>query len=364
MGVAFMYYPFFQTAHLLSPLLGYENDGFTAPYSTALIISSILYALMGMFFLRKVLLYSYNDIITSITLLIIGLSTNLFWYTTKEAPMSHSYSFALFCIFIFLTDRWYQKPNYTRSVFLGLTLGLIILIRPTNIIIVLYFLLYGIIKSKDFKNRFITYLSNYKQIILISICILLVWIPQLLYWKSVTNQFFFYSYSDNESFFFANPKIINVLFGFRKGWLLYTPSMIFSLIGIFLLKNTKYFWAILSFTLVNIYIISSWWCWWYGGGFGMRPFIESYALLAIPLAAYLNWIVAQKKVYKIMLIIATSIIVAQSTFHIIQYHYKTIHYESMTRKAYFDSFWRINKSENFETYLDYPNYSAAKQNKR
>ncbi len=364
MGLAFMYYPFFQTAHFIAPYLGYENNGFSAPYSTALILSSIVYVLIGLFLLRKILLHSFNDNITSITLLIIGLFTNLFWYTTKEAPMPHSYSFALFCLFMFLTDKWYQKPNYINSIACGLTLGLIALVRPTNIVIVLYFLLYGVIRGKDLTNRFHLYLSKYKQLIIMSLCICLVWIPQLLYWKSVTNHFFYYSYGSSEQFFFANPKIINVLVGFRKGWLTYTPAMIFSIIGIFLLKNKKYFWSILSFTVINIYIVSSWWCWWYGGGLGMRPLIESYALLSIPLAAYLTWICNLQKKYKVSLIIITTFIVIQSGFHTMQYHYKTIHYEAMTAKAYFDSFWRINKTENFETYLSYPNYLDAKQNKR
>jgi hypothetical protein len=29
---------------------------------------------------------------------------------------------------------------------------------------------------------------------------------------------------------------------------------------------------------------ASWWCWWLGGSFGFRGFIEYYALLALPLA--------------------------------------------------------------------------------
>jgi hypothetical protein len=32
------------------------------------------------------------------------------------------------------------------------------------------------------------------------------------------------------------------------------------------------------------YTYASWWCWWLGGSFGHRGFIEYYALLAFPLA--------------------------------------------------------------------------------
>ena len=366
MGLSFLYAPFFFTAHALAPALGYETNGFTTPYALALILSSIFYMILGMFALRKVLLKHFNDIITGITLLIIGLSTNLFWYCTTEAPMAHSYGFALFCFFIFFCIKWYENQNLKNSIFLGLLIGIISLIRPSNIIIILFFIFYKIIKFNDLKERFLLFLHHYKMIIVMIISILIVWIPQFLYWKSVTGQYLYYSYGNQERFFFSNPKIFEVLFGFRKGWLTYSPSMIFSIVGIFILikKYKEYFLPTLIFLIFNIYIISSWWCWWYGGGFGMRPCIESYAILAIPLASYLSWIITQKKALKILLISITTLITLQSAFHIIQYHYKTIHYEAMTSKAYFNSFWRVHKTKQFDTYLDYPNYSEALKGKR
>lgn len=364
MGLTFLYYPFFQVAHILAPHLGYENNGFTAPYSTALILSSLFYLTLGMFLLRKILLQNFSDIITAATLLTIGIGTNLFWYATKEAPMSHSYSFMLLALFMFLTEKWHEKPNLKNSIFMGLNVGLISLVRPTNVLVVLYFLLYNILSFEDLKNRVLFFLSKYKAILIMLVCAFVVWIPQFLYWKSVTGQFLYFSYGSDENFFFGSPKIMKVLFGFRKGWFIYTPSMIFSVIGIFMLRKTKYFWGILSFILINIYVVSSWWCWWYGGGFGMRALIETYALLAIPLATYFAWLASQKIFPKIALGIITIAIILQSYFHNLQYQKGTIHWDAMTKEAYFDSFWRLNASENFYDYLEDPNYKDAKQNIR
>ena len=58
--------------------------------------------------------------------------------------MSHVYSFALFAVFILLTQKWYKNPSVKNSVLVGLLSGLISLIRPTNIIIVLIFVFYFI----------------------------------------------------------------------------------------------------------------------------------------------------------------------------------------------------------------------------
>jgi hypothetical protein len=96
----------------------------------------------------------------------------------------------------------------------------------------------------------------------------------------------YYSYGD-EGFFFTNPQIINGLFSYRKGWLIYTPLMIFALLGILTLARRKFqqfFIPVLIFTVANIYVVYSWWCWWYGGSFGSRPMIDSYPLMAVALA--------------------------------------------------------------------------------
>jgi hypothetical protein len=105
-----------------------------------------------------------------------------------------------------------------------------------------------------------------------------------MYWKYITGELFFNSYV-GEQFYFNNSHVLKGLFGFRKGWLIYTPIMLFSILGIYFLRNQlKHFFASISITLfIYIFVIFSWWCWWYGGSFGQRAMIDIYPLLAIPL---------------------------------------------------------------------------------
>jgi hypothetical protein len=352
MGMSMMYAPFFFVAHALADKTGYKADGFTVPYAFALIFSCVFYLSIGFLFLRTVLLKYFKDKIVAITLIIIGVATNLLWYATMEAPMSHGYSFALFCVFLYLMEKWQEKQGWGITVFMGLVTGLISLIRPTNGLILILFLFYNITNLKDIKTRVQLFLKNYWKIIVMAICVFIIWLPQLFYWKSVTGEWLFYSYGD-ERFFFNDPKIWLVLFSFKKGWFIYTPTMLFAVIGIGMLwkTNKRYFYPILLFSIINLYIISSWWCWWYGGGFGMRSLIESYAILAIPLATFLTWVAKQKSLIRIPLCIVVLAISAQSAFHSIQYHYGAIHWEKMTKEAYFDSFWRVKPSKEFQSLL-------------
>jgi hypothetical protein len=262
-------------------------------------------------------------------------------------------------------EKWHEKQGWGTTVCMGLVTGLISLIRPTNGIIVILFLLYNITTLKDIKTHVQLFLKNYRKIIVMIICAFMVWLPQLFYWKSVTGDWLCYSYGD-ERFFFNDPKIWLVLFSFKKGWLIYTPTMLFAIIGIGILwkTNRKYFYPVLLFSIVNLYIISSWWCWWYGGGFGMRSLIESYAILAIPLSAFLTWVVKQRLRIRIPLYIIVLAISAQSIFHTIQYHHGAIHYAWMTKKAYFDSFWRVKPSKEFNSLLFQLDLEAAKKGER
>ncbi len=371
MGLSMMYSPFFFVAHAIAEPLGYEANGFTAPYVSALVFGCIIYVMIGLFFLRKVLLKYYKDGVVASTLLIICLATNLYYYATKEAAISHAYSFSLVCIFIFLVEKWYEKQSWVSTLFLGFIIGLISLIRPTNCLIGIIFPLYGICRWSDIKPRLQLFLKNYGKILGMVLVCLLVWLPQMLYWKKVTGQWFFYSYVSWDSvtverFYFNDPYIWHVLFSFRKGWLIYTPVMVFAVIGMGLLWkiNKKYFWPVLIFFVINLYIISSWWCWWYGGGFGMRPLIESYPLFAIPFAAFLTWMWKQKLKFRIPLLICVLALTFQSIYHSRQYFHGVFHWDSMTKAAYSGTFWRLHTPSNFDSLVRELDYDAAKAGDR
>jgi len=153
MGISYMYAPFFFIGHLYALNSDYQASGFSQPYKVALLIGALFWLFIGLFFLRKALLRYFEDWICAIVILILGLGTNLFFYSTVEATMSHLYSFALFSIFIYLVIKWQERPNYLFSLLLGLTAGIITLVRPTNFLIILFFILFGVYNWPSLKKR-------------------------------------------------------------------------------------------------------------------------------------------------------------------------------------------------------------------
>jgi len=363
MGLSYFYAPFFFLGHVAALISGQDTGGFSAPYKLALMIGALFWLLVGLVFLRKVLLKYFTDEITAAVLLIIGFGTNLFHYATLEPTMSHLYSFTAFSIFLWLVIRWEKQACLLNSLLLGLVAGLITLIRPTNFIIVFIFILYGVRDFQTLKTRIVYLLSKYKMILVMMLAGVLIILPQLIYWKVVTDDWFYYSYGSDESFFFGHPHIWDGLFSYRKGWFVYTPVMIFSLAGFFWLKDklSGFLIPLSVFMVINLFLVFSWWSWWYGGSFGMRALIDSYALLALPLAAFLKWISGQKRVFRSFSYAIVFLFSFYGLFATVQYYYGAIHWDSMTKSAYWDSFGKIRPSGQFYELIKEPDYEAARK---
>jgi hypothetical protein len=360
MGLSVMYSPFFLTAHLLAPSLGYEADGYTPPYRMALIIASIIYMGLGLFLLRKVLKRYFADWPVALTLMLTGLATNLYFYTVIEPTMSHAFSFCLFSLFLFLLVRWLERPSTGRGILLGLTTGLIILVRPSNGIIVLLIPLWEVGSVQQLKERIHFLLHSWKKILIIALFAVLMMVPQFSYWKFVSGHWMNYTYN-NEGFFFNNPQFIRGLFSYRKGWLVYTPVMVFAILGFYHLykKRRGLFWPVIVFTLVNMYIVFSWWSWWYGGGFGQRALIESYTLLALPMTAFISWALEKKWMLSLPFYLLAGWFIFLNIFQTRQYYWGSIHWEGMTRAAYWDSLMHFRPSERFQDLVRYPDNQKA-----
>lgn len=362
-GLSVLYSPFFFIADIYANNTEHKANGYSAPYHFSISLCAIFYFILALILLRKLLLMFFNDKVVALSILVVTAGTNLFYYTVFEPGMPHVFNFFLITSFLYLTIRWHKKPGWLYTFLLGISGGLIVLIRPTNALIVLFFLLYGIHHKNDIKNRFQFYQKHWLKLLLIIILSIAFWIPQMYYWKVITGQWIFFSYANDEGFFFNNPQIMNILFSYKKGWLVYTPVMAIALAGIPLLwkKRRKLFWPVLTFIVVMIYVLSSWWNWWYGGGFGLRSFIDHYGLLAIPFAAISSYFFKKKGVKKYVYLTVVFILICFNLFQTSQYRHNAIHWDGMNKEAYWETFLKRKPTQRFHQLLTKPDRQKAKQ---
>src|SRR5690606_17969865 len=98
---------------------------------------------------------------TAFVLLLIGLGTNLYHYVAIGPGYAHDYLFCLVSITLFLLLKWYKAPGYRLSICLGLVLGLIVLIRPTLILLLVFVLLMGVTNRQLMTDRLKFILKHY-----------------------------------------------------------------------------------------------------------------------------------------------------------------------------------------------------------
>lgn len=285
-GMSAMYAPFFALGYKIAVNERARLDGFSEPFATCVRWGSIFYVLLGLFFLRQLLRRYFSELVTCIVLFGVLFGTTLFNYTYVQSELTHGYLFTLFSALLLLSARWHEHKTFASSALLGLTIGLISLIRPTEVYIFLFFLLWDVRSISDLLARPTQLLRAWPHLAVIGIVALMLWIPQLLFWKQHTGTYYYYPYGE-ETFFWSDPQLINILFSYRKGWVTYTPLVLLSFAGIAFMRADLPIskWAMLFVTGLTLYVLSCWWDWSFGGCFGARAFCQSIAFLAIPMAA-------------------------------------------------------------------------------
>lgn len=353
LGPAFLQAPFFLVGHLAAKYGNSPVTGFSKPYQLTAALGALFYFAAGLYILGLLLRQYFSPAISNLTLMSIGLGTNLFYYSTEELMMSHVYSFFLFAALMWLGMQW--KKEYQTKYFLLICLigGVIASVRITNVIFLIFPFLWGVRNFADAVTALRKVFGRPLLFFCGLILLLLPLLPQVWYIYSrlgdLSNPY------GTEPFFWSEPLVHKVLFSWRKGWFVYTPIMIFSFIGWIYGRRHPAFWATVGFMILNLYIVSSWWCWWYGGGFGMRALIESAAPMSIGLAFCIQRFWNRQKIITVGVI---SLCIILNIFQSYQYTKGIIHHDAMTRGAYRAVFGKMHPlspaaSEERNKHLDY-----------
>lgn len=348
-GMALLNLPAFLIAHVICLITGIKADGFTTPYQFAWTINGLVYTVAGLWIMRKVLLRFFNDTTTSILLVLLVLGTNYFQLTAFDGYITHNYLFTLFAFILWFTIKWHEKPAIATAIALGISIGLAVLTRPNEMVVILIPLFWNVFNKTSFRDKIKLITANYFQLFVTGIVIIIVGSIQMIYWKYSTGSWLFYSYNNaGEGFDFSNPHILQVLFSFRKGWFIYTPVMLFTVSGFYFLWRQKreIFWPILIYFIINLYIVSSWTCWWYAGGsYSQRALLSSYAIMMIPLGYLIDFVKNRRRTIKYSFAVIFGLLVLLNLFQTWQWVHGIIDRTRMSREYYFAVFAKTSVTE-------------------
>lgn len=341
-GSALLMAPFFGVGHGVAVVSGAATDGFSLPYVLFTSLAGLFFGLAGLWFVYKIARsYEASPALSFLVALALGLGTNLFHYAVMQPAMSHVYSFAAIAAFAWLIRREVTAaPDDSNLWKAALVLGLIVAIRPVNGLVVLAvpFLADGLGQLIAVFRRVFVFRYLWKIVVAGAVFPILL----MVVWELQTGYKIFYSYK-GEGFLWDSPSISALLFSYRKGWFVYTPMALLMVVGVLaIIVRRESFRAIsfISFFVVLIYSLASWWSWWYGDGFGMRPLVDYYALLMIPALMWVRLLKSER----IQGSLAT-LVVLLAAFNLLQtwqYNAGILLPDNMTRQKYWHVFCKTS----------------------
>ena len=341
-GVAIFQAPFFIVGHVLTRWTNLSPDGFTLYYQHAAGLSGVFWAIVGLAVLRAALRRHFTDAVTAATLVAILFGTNLFHYATYDSAYSHVYAFFLFASFLYLTDRWYERPTRRDTLLLGIVAGLIVLVRHPNVLFLVLFPLYGVTSVRTLGERWQRLQSHWRELLVMTAMAFAVVAPQLILYYRATGRFLVSSYGDL-GFHFTSPQLFGVLFSVQKGVFFWSPLLLAALAGLLFTRGAARAVRLpgLLFLIANTYLIASWWDWQFGGSYGHRGFVDALPLFAIGLAGFFAW-AAASSTRRWLTAGCVTLAIALSVVQMLQYWNRVMPMSDTTWDQYRSVFLRLH----------------------
>ena len=330
-GTALLQAPFFLAAHLIAAFSHWPADGLSPPYTIAIGTGALAYMLLGMWYLRRLLLsFELGDGPVAFALCVLLFGTGLLYYAVLAPSMSHVYSFSMVACTLYAARRaWLAPAPYTllRTAFF---LALVVLIRPTNLFIGLALPVVTIGGTRT-RIKWLRTFGPGGWLAMGTLFVAMLGLQPVL-WYLQCGHFFVRPYS-TEGFLWDRPMLWSVLFGARKGLFFYWPLLMLAIPGaVMVFLRSKISGTALVIALLSIiYVTGCWWNWYYGWAYGMRPLIDVLPLFGIPIGFFANslWSSARWS-----LLLGSVPFMALQLFQTRQYTLGIIDPENMDREKY------------------------------
>ncbi|MGN6644927.1 MAG: hypothetical protein ACTHJT_00245 [Cytophaga sp.] len=336
-GYSICYLPAFLAGHVIAIIGGFDVDGMSPPYQISMILCALLYQLAAIFFLRKLQLTYFSDTIASLSLIVIFFGTNLYMSTGLSLSMPHNLLFLTNCLYLIYIGKWFKNKK-TKDVWIaGLLLGINTIVRPTELILIVVPVFWNLTSLAMWKEQLRFFLQYKRHVIIFIACVAGCMAIQFSYWIYTTRSLEFNFHAQRMSL--LDPYTLKFLFSYRKGWLLYTPVMIVGLASFYYIYrfNRNIFWSFLVYTILIIYALSSWECWWYAASFGQRPMVESYSFFAIGFGYFFIAVKEYSLWKKTVVCVLLACFIVLNMFQTWQYTEGIIDGDRMNKKYY----WKV-----------------------
>ncbi|MBS0657065.1 MAG: glycosyltransferase family 39 protein [Verrucomicrobia bacterium] len=243
------------------------RDGYGPPYQWAVQLGQLCWALVGLSFAYALLRRWYDANLSLQALLLVWLTSFLFYYQTTLLTMAHSVTFGALAACYWCTLRAGEEPMRWRWwLALGACGGLAVISRFQTAV----YLLYPAVVALTLLRREPRCAGRVVSGALAGAAVIGL---QLAAWKTVYGSWLVYSYS-GEAFHWGQPELWAVLFSPFHGLFYWSPALLPAALAFAfapaLRAGGRWTWPVVF--LLCIYVNAAWSCWWFGMSFGSRAF--------------------------------------------------------------------------------------------
>lgn len=271
-------------------------DGFSTLYARAVGFGSAFYASVGLLLLFRTLAAMRGTAAAAWAVMLVWLTSPLFFYMYLHPSMSHANSFFLSALLLSLYLRWVpgeaegdtspDRQSLWKWTAMGAVGGLMVLTRYQDGILLLGLLvgeLWLWSRADGSKLRWIARRAGRYAVWLVAFGLVLT--PQLFAWKYLQGSWFSgpRAYVQQGSFSFLAPAYApQVLFSSKHGLFYWHPSLMMAVAGL-LMAGTYLREKLMALACFagQVWVVASWSIWWAGASFGHRMFISTLPFLAI-----------------------------------------------------------------------------------
>ncbi len=292
LGISIIWIPIYFIADVLVIIFSKLDpniirNGYSDIYQIVLGIGNIFFVVSGLFLLSKILLKFFSKEITSLSIMLILFSTNLFYYSAIDVVNTHPFSFFGTSLLIYLYFKYKENKRFKIIFTQGVILGLMTANRMQDGILILIPILTILsgIKFKKIKKE-----KEIIKILILGLGGIIGYLPQLILLFLGQNRILLIPHlAKAESDFMPFRHVLDILFNQKLGIFFYMPILFASVFGLFLFrKNNKTLGTVFILIFMLVFILISSYDGWNVAGYTARYFISVFPILIFGIAEVVN----------------------------------------------------------------------------
>jgi hypothetical protein len=235
----------------------------------------------------------FTGITTIATLLLLVFGTNVYLIIVFSEAIQAGILLALMVLVLWMTQRWHEKPGWIEAIVGGLAMGTLVFIKAAGFASIFLFLFWNAYNRETFIKKWKDLIEHADQVLTILV-LFSGGVAMRLYLPRAFEGSLFNDYvAGTRAFYFLAPNLYLVLFSIKNGWIIYTPLVLASLPGFYILaeRNKPIFYPVFLYSLFFLLFVASALNAPEPNNYGQARMTEIFGVLFIPITYFINWII-------------------------------------------------------------------------